>query len=124
MMYIVFVNCCYRMMCGFLLCKMFFLYSTITHIYLLRHNYFLLKKYVFVCHYYWESVVITTVDSRMVQCMSITTKAMNLIPTHDKVYLIQHCIIKFVIILLQGGSFTLVFWLRPLIKIDLLNIFR
>jgi len=42
MMYVVFVNCFYRMMCGFLVCKMFFyLYSAIAHIFLSRHNYFL-----------------------------------------------------------------------------------
>ena len=51
------------------------------------------------------------------QSMPITTKVVNSNPTHGKVYLVQHYVIKFVSELRQVGGFLLVFCFPPPIKL-------
>jgi hypothetical protein len=51
------------------------------------------------------------------QSVFITTKVVSSDPTHGKVYLIQHYVMKFVSDLLQVDGFLWVLWFPPPIKL-------
>ena len=53
-----------------------------------------------------------------VQSVPITTKVVISNPVHGEVYLIQHCVIKFVSDLRQVDGFLWVLWFHPLINLS------
>jgi hypothetical protein len=79
----------------------------VSHKFVVRHHVYFQNVYI-----YWGAVVV--VDLQLpVQSMYITTKIVSSNPVHDRVYSIQHYVIKFVNDLRQAGGFLRVLWFPP-----------